>query len=180
MKKRSGFGWGEFILGIIFIILGVYTIVNPSIALTTAVVAYGIVAVASGIVDIWLFIRLERRGGFAPGVMLVMGILDIIAGIILLFNVNIGVLAFSIAIPIWFIAHCIARLVNISAFRPLCSSGQYALVIILNILGIILGVMMFLNPITSMFSVGYLASIYLFVMGISSIVGAFSDVGAAK
>ena len=44
MRGRSGFGWLELVIGILLILLGVFTLVNPSLALTGLVVVFGIVA----------------------------------------------------------------------------------------------------------------------------------------
>ena len=54
MRRRSGFGWMEFIEGLLLLALGVYTLVQPDRALTGLIVMYGIVAVTMGIADILL------------------------------------------------------------------------------------------------------------------------------
>ena len=57
MKRRSGFGWLELIIGILLILLGVFTLIRPGAALTGLVVVYGIVALIMGIADIVLYVR---------------------------------------------------------------------------------------------------------------------------
>lgn len=52
MRKRTGFGWMELILGIILTILGIFTMIRPESMLNSIVICYGIVAAVSGIADI--------------------------------------------------------------------------------------------------------------------------------
>lgn len=102
MKNRSALGWGELIIGIILIILGVFTFARPSSALTGIVFVYGILAVITGIADIVFYVKMEQHTGFGPAVSLVTGILSIIAGILLLFNPGAGKWAMVVLFPLWF------------------------------------------------------------------------------
>ena len=56
MKKRSAFGWGELILGIVLIILGIFTFARPYSALAGIVFVYGFLALITGIGDIVFYI----------------------------------------------------------------------------------------------------------------------------
>lgn len=99
MKKRSAFGWVELIFGIILIVLGVFTFARPSSALTGVVFIYGLLAVITGIADVIFYAKIEKRTGFGPAVALVTGILSIIVGILLLFNLGAGKWASVILFP---------------------------------------------------------------------------------
>ncbi len=85
MKKRSAFGWSELIIGIVLILLGIFTFMRPYKALTGIVFVYGILAVITGIADILFYVKVEQCTGFGPAVSLVTGILSLLAGILLLF-----------------------------------------------------------------------------------------------
>ena len=117
MKSRSSFGWLELIIGILLILLGVFTIVKPGIALTGLVVVYGIMALIMGIADIVLYVRVERYTGFGPMVSLISGILSVMTAIMLLVYPNAGKWVLSLLFPIWFIAHCISRLSQLNTIR---------------------------------------------------------------
>lgn len=177
MKKRSMFGWLEFILGILFIILGIYTFTNPTAALGGFVIVYGIVAIVTGIADIVFYVRLEKRTGFGPVTSLVGGIISILIGILLLFNVGAGIIAISILFPFWFIIHCIARLANLGAIKLLAGKAQFYLALFVNILGLVLGLLLLFNPFASSVALSYIIAVYLLVSGVSSIVIAFSRLG---
>lgn len=85
MKRTSSFAWGELIVGIALIVLGILTFVSPSRALTGIIFLYGILAILTGIVDIAFYVKMERHTGFGPVISLVTGILSILAGALLVF-----------------------------------------------------------------------------------------------
>ena len=60
MRRRSGFGWLELLIGIGLIALGILAFAKPDFALTGLVFAYGIAAVVMGIADIVLYIQVEH------------------------------------------------------------------------------------------------------------------------
>lgn len=177
MKQKSNFGWLELILGILLIAFGIFALANPTSALGGMVILYGILAIITGIADIALYVKLERRTGFGPVISLITGILSVLAGILILIYPGAGQWAIAILFPIWFIAHSISRLANAGFTRLVAGTAHYIFTLIINILGIILGVMLFFNPVASMLSVAYLVGIYLIIVGIGSIVRAFSKTG---
>ena len=108
MRRRSGFGWLDLLLGIGLICLGILALVQPDWALTTLVVAYGIAAVVMGVTDILLFIRVERYTGLGPILSLISGVLSVMTGLMLVVYPHAGVLMLTVLFPIWFIAHVIS------------------------------------------------------------------------
>lgn len=165
-------------LGILLIILGIYTFLNPNTALGAVVIIYGLVAIVTGITDIALYVSVERRTGFGSALSLVAGILSIIAGILIFINLAAGAWALTILFPIWFIAHCIARLCNLGVTRMVAGTAAYVVSIITAILGLLLGILLLFNPLASALSMVYIVGLYLVLLGIESIVIAFSKMGA--
>lgn len=170
MKNRTALGWGELILGILLIVLGIYTFVNPSSAMTGVTVLYGILAIVTGVIDIVFYAKLEQRTGFGPALSLVSGILSVIAGILIMCDLAIGEWVLIVLFPIWFIAHCISELTHLPFIRMTAGNGYYYFTLIANILGLILGFMMIFNPLISFLSASYMIGIYLLILGIDSLV----------
>ena len=177
MRKRSGFGWLELIIGIVLIGLGILTFVNPDLALTSMVFAYGIAAVVMGIADLILYIQVERYTGFGPILALISGILSVMSGITLVVYPSAGILVLTVLFPIWFIAHCISRLSHLNHIRLAAGNGMYYFTLAINIVGLLLGFMMLLNPLFTLTTIRFFASIYLILLGIDSIVMAISRIG---
>lgn len=170
MRNRTDYNWLEMLAGIIFILIGIYTFKNPGLTLTGFVVAYGILAVISGIADIAFYAHLERHIGFGPTASLVLGILNTLIGFFLISNSDFGVLAAGVIFPIWFIAHCLSKLLNADFVRIYFGHFQYWLTLIINILGVLLGFLLLMNPFASAVSMVYIAGTYLILLGIESII----------
>lgn len=176
-KRRSHFGWMELVVGILLAAFGIFTFFQPGSALTGAVVLYGILAMVTGIADIIFYVRLEKYTGFGPTVSLISGILSVMSGIMLLVYPKAGRWIFSLLFPIWFIAHCISRLSHLNTIRVTAGNFCYYFTLIVNIIGILLGFLMVLRPWVSILSAGLTISAYLVLLGIDSIVVAFSKIG---
>lgn len=177
MKRRSGFGWMELAIGIVLLVLGVLTFSWPELALTSLVFAYGIAAVVMGVADIILYIQVERYTGFGPMLALVSGILSVMSGVMLMVYPRTGVLVLTILFPIWFIAHCVSRLAHMNHIRLVAGNGIYYFTLATNIVGLALGLLMLLNPLFTLTTIRYFASVYLILLGIDSVVTAVSRMG---
>ena len=113
MRRHSGFGWLELVIGILLIALGILAFAKPDLALTSLVFAYGVAAAVMGVADIILFIQVERYTGFGPILSLISGVLSVMSGMMLLVYPGTGVLVLTVLFPIWFIAHCVSRLTHL-------------------------------------------------------------------
>ena len=177
MKRRSGFGWVELILGIALIALGVLAFAKPDLALTGMVFVYGIAAVVMGAADIVLFINVQRCTGFGPTLSLISGILSVMSGVMLVVYPRTGALVLTVLFPIWFIAHCISRLTHLGHIRFVAGDGIYWFSLVVNIIGLVLGFLMVMNPFFTIRTIRCFASAYLLLLGVDSIVMAFSRMG---
>lgn len=175
MRRRSGYGWFELIIGIMLVVLGIFTFIRPGSTLTGIVILYGLVAVITGISDLIFYVRTERYTGFGPAVSLISGIFSIMAGVMLLVYPGAGRWVMVLLLPIWFIAHCVSRLSHLNFIRMTAGEIYYWFALIVNIIGIILGIMMIARPMLSLFSAGFLIGTYLILLGVDNIM-----VGAGK
>lgn len=177
MRRRSGFGWLELAIGIVLMVLGIWTFADPKLAVTGMVFACGAAAVVMGVADIVLYVQVEHYTGFGPVVALVSGILSVMSGVMLLVYPRAGALVLTLLFPIWFIAHCVARLSHLGYVRLIAGAGVYAAALIINLIGLILGVLMFLSPLFTLTAIRYFAGVYLLLLGVDSILMALSRMG---
>lgn len=177
MRRRSGFGWLELVIGIILIGLGILAFVKPNLFLTGLVLAYGIAAVVMGVADLILFIEVERYTGFGPILSLVSGVLSVMAGLMLVAYPGTGTLVLTVLLPIWFIAHVISRLAQLGHIRFVCGDGIYYFSLIVNIIGLFLGILMVIHPWFTLATIRCFAGAYLLLLGIDSVVMAVSRMG---
>ena len=102
------------------------------------------------------------------------------AGIMLLAYPAAGTLALTLLFPIWFIAHCISRLAHLRHIRLMAGGGMYTFTLAINIIGLILGIMMVLQPLFTLATIWYFASFYLLLLGIDGILIAVSPLGNGR
>lgn len=178
MRRRSGFGWYELIEGILLMGLGIYSLFKPMQSLLGLVALYGAGAAATGIGDIVLYCRLEKHMGFGPTLYLVSGVVSLLVGIVLMLHPGARSWAVLLLFPLWFLCHCIGRISHISYARPLFSRGYYTLALIVNILGLVLGVLMLLSPRLSRLSFNLIMASILLLLGIDTLAEALSKLGA--
>lgn len=178
MRKRSGFGWLEFIIGVLLVVLGIYSFVRPNSALSIAVIVYGLVAVLTGISDIVFYVKMEQHTGFGPTISLISGIFSVMAGMMLIVYPNAGKWIMTLLFPIWFIAHCISQLSHLNIVRMTAGNFMYYFSLTINVLGLILGISMLIQPVAVIFTFGYIIGMYLILLGIDNIVMAFSRMGS--
>ncbi|MGI5894327.1 MAG: HdeD family acid-resistance protein [Candidatus Merdivicinus sp.] len=177
MNKRSNFGWLELITGIFMIALGILVFVVPNAIMTSMVIFFGIAAIIMGVTDIILFIRVERYTGFGPILSLITGIVSVMSGVALLIYPRLGAIILTILFPIWFIAHCISRLMQVHHIRLIAGDSMYVFTLIVNIIGIILGFMMLLSPLFTLSAIRCFAGCYLILLGVEGILIAVSRMG---
>lgn len=177
MRRRSGFGWLEFIEGLLLILLGIFTCVHPGSILEGFVILYGLLAVVTGIGDLVFYVKMEQHMGFGPSVSLIAGLLSVMAGFMLLVHPDSGKWIIALLVPIWFIAHCISRLSHLNIVRFVAGNAYYYFSLVINTAGLVLAVLMIVNPGFSVFSIGVLMGVYLLLLGIDCLITAFSDIG---
>lgn len=176
-RRNGSFGWSEFIIGVILLVIGILTFAQPEGALTGVIIAYGAVVILMGVDDILVYIRLARFTGFGSMLSLFSGIMSVMCGVMIIANPRVGKWALAVLLPVWFIAHCITGLTHTGFIRLIGNPFYYYFSLILNIIGLILGIMMLMNPILSFLTIRtttYMAALYMILFGVESIVGAFA------
>ena len=93
---------------------------------------------------------------------------------------NAGKWVLSLLFPIWFIAHCLSRLSHLNTIRFIAGNFVYWFTMIVNIIGLVLGVVMIFSPNISVAAVAYIVGAYLVLFGIDCIILAFSRIGEGK
>lgn len=177
MNKRSRFGWMELIEGILLLLLGIFSFIRPNGVLTGLVMLYGLAAIITGIADMVFYVKIDRHTGFGPTISLVTGILSVLSGFMFLIYPGAGKVVLTVLFPIWFTMHCISRLSHLNMIRLIAGKRCYYFTMIINIVGLVLGFMTFINPWFTFLSVSYLIGAYLVLSGIDSVITAFSGMG---
>lgn len=178
MRNHSRFGQAQLVIGIILVILGIFTFFRPQTLLRWVVIIYGIIAVITGISDIVFYVKTTRYTGFAPIISLITGLISTMAGFMLIIYPGAGTWVLILILPIWIIAHSISRLCHLDEIRAVSGSFNYYFTMILNILGIIFGIIMIFSPTINFLAVGIVLGTCLLVMGVDMISDAIRNIKA--
>lgn len=120
---------------------------------------------------------MERYTGLGPILSLISGILSVMSGVMLMLYPRAGVLVLTVLFPIWFIAHCVSRLMHVNHIRYVAGDGVFSFALVVNIVGLILGFLMLLSPHTALSTLRWFAGIYLVLLGVDGVVTAVSRMG---
>ncbi|MBV7390705.1 MULTISPECIES: HdeD family acid-resistance protein [Enterococcus] len=172
VANQRKFNWGEFLLGILFILTSLMVFKNPLSSLLAIVFLFAISAILEGIFQIGLRRRLARFTGQKATWLLVLGIIDVILGIFLLFNTTAGIIALPYVFAAWFIIDSLGELLMAGAVKEM-STGYYWFKIIINILGVVLGFMLLFNAAASALTISFLVGFYFMISGIDFLIAAF-------
>lgn len=172
MERENSFNWGSLLIGILFIIAALFVFQDPTVALVSIAWFIGIVAIIDGAYLIFFRSKIKSLVGYGSTALMVVGILDILFGILILFNIGGSMIALPVLFAIWFIADSVVGLITAGISKAV-SNGYYWFTIIINILGIIVGVMLLTNIAASALTLAYLVGFYLVWFGIIRIVDAF-------
>ncbi len=174
METKRGFDWGSLILGILFVITALFSFNDPVGNLVAIVVVFAVFSILKGVYELFMRRSLKELTGYKATMPIILGIIDILIGVFLLFNMKAGILALPFIFAIWFIIDSIFGLFGLDVARA-HSTGYYWFSLIINILGIIVGIMLLFHPLSSALTLSFLVGFYFMMFGISAIVYAFRN-----
>lgn len=169
MKHHMRYEIADILVGILMILLGIFTFIRPDGVMTGFIRLYAVIAIFTGICDIIFFVKSERYTGFLPLLALITGSLSVMCGIALLAFPDSGKWILSLLFPTWFLSHCLFRLVSLPALRNIIGKGRANVSLVINIIGLLFGILMLVRPAVSFLTVSTIIGIYLIVTGIDSI-----------
>lgn len=134
LREATWAWWLAALIGIVSIIAGIVVIAKPSNSLSTLAVIFGIFILVDGILE--LVASLSRRTQ-NRGLLAVIGVISVIAGVLLIRHPLGGVRAVALLIGLWLIAAGLVRFV--AAFEtPENRLWRIGVALILGIFGVVI------------------------------------------
>ena len=99
--------------------------------------------------------------------------IGIMIGIFFLWDNKVGAYMIAILVAIWFIVDSVIGIVFAWHLRFFETGWYFFFNLLLNILGLVVGVMLLFRPVIAVMSTVYLIAIYLMIFGINEIALAF-------
>lgn len=172
-QKNKNVNWANLVLGIIYIIVAIIAFKDPTVSLYSIAILLGISVILSGIGEITISRTINRYYvDDNYSLRMISGIVQIILGIVILVDINTTFIALPYIFAIWFIFTSVMGIILSSPLR-LIANGVWTTLLILNILGIILGVMMISNPLSGYVTIVMLVGLYFLILGIRTIIHSF-------
>lgn len=172
-RKSFGFDWGQFITGILFLIAAFVVMRYPLATLKTVTFIFAVVAIIRGVAILAGYSTLRQLTGKLAWVSLLMGIFDLVIGVIFLVNSNFGVATITMMFAIWFLVDSVGSLFNVGHLR-IAGTGWFVLYLVLDILAVIVSLMLFMQPVVAVITLVTLLSMFFVLFGIECIVLAFA------
>ena len=172
-RKSFGFDWGQFITGILFLIAAFVVMRYPLATLKTVTFIFAVVAIIRGIAILAGYSTLRQLTGKLAWVSLLMGIFDLVIGVIFLVNSNFGVATITMMFAIWLLVDSVCSLFNVGHLR-IAGTGWFVLYLVLDILAVIVSLMLFMQPVVAAITLVTLLSMFFVLFGIECIILAFA------
>jgi uncharacterized membrane protein HdeD (DUF308 family) len=126
--------WLALLIGVVSVVAGVIVIAKPSNSLATLAVIFGIFILVDGIVELVAVLSAQTQN---RGLLAVIGVISVIAGVLLIRHPLGGVRAVALLIGIWLIAAGLVRFV--AAFEaPEHRLWRIGVSLVLTIFGVII------------------------------------------
>ncbi|KGF27348.1 MULTISPECIES: DUF308 domain-containing protein [Staphylococcus] len=157
--------WSSLIMGTLLLIVAVIIFSYPVKNFYTLTWLIGLLILINGVIQL-LFRRAARAiAGSGSGLIVVIGIIDIIFGLLVIFNVGASSTLFIFMFAAWFIVSSVIGLMTISK-----QSRLKGLSIIVNVLGLLLGIILLFNPMMGMILVSTMIAITFAILGVTYVI----------
>ncbi|SCT39041.1 HdeD family acid-resistance protein [Staphylococcus caeli] len=173
MQQSSGIKWPSLIIGVIFLIIGVFIVSFPEENLFAITWLIGLLFIINGFIEIFVRRVMKQASQSGSNMLLILGIINIIIGGFILFNVVTSTTFIIYLFAIWFIIHAIFSIFTVT---PAEKSNKlfHTLSILLNIVEIIFGIILLFNPLMAAIIIAVFMSIVFFIIGITYLIDALS------
>lgn len=170
--ETKKFNLEMLILGILSVWISLTAFRNPMESLASIVIIVSITLIVKGLVILFASYEKNNIFGMSKVRTLVLSALYLVMGFGLGLHIWQGILVLPYVFAIWFIVTSVMYLIGAKYYSKQ-SKPLYFFYIVVNILGIFVGVSLLLNPLSSVLTINFLFGFYFFVLGIEEIVLAF-------
>lgn len=170
MQSRGAYIALSVITGLLMIILGGLFIAEPGLSLASIILLLGIFVIVYGVALLvaGLMGRTESRGWSVA-----VGVLAVIFGIVVFAWPGATSLAILYVFAAWALISGIADIAH--AFAGGLSGGRRVWLVVIGLLGIAIGIVFFVHPVSGIIALLWLAGIYLIVLGVLRIIAGFMN-----
>lgn len=170
--SKHKFDWFGFIIGLFSIYVGYLVMTHPLASIKTIAIFLGIFAILRGVYQLWFGSQLNKYLGTGSGFAIFSAIINILVGILLIANLNVGQLVVIYMFAIWFLIDSIFQLFT-ARFYSFFGRGYYWLVVILACFSLLFAIILLFNPVLAGGFIVFMLAFFFIATGISEIFEAF-------
>jgi len=165
VDRRLRHWWVFLLRGLLFVVTGIYMISSPASSYAALGFFFGLVIFLTGVGELLHAVRHKQTDNRSWHLML--GIIDILLGIILMGHVSASITILRIMVGVWFLF----RGVSLFSFSRI--TGRSWLLILGGILTFIFGLLVLFNPVFGAMTIILWTAIAFIITGLFNIVLAF-------
>ena len=163
--------WSSLIIGIIFLAIAVIVFSFPVKNFAAITWAIGVMSIITGFLEI-VYRRVNKALlGISHNVTIAMGVMNIIFGLIVIFNAQLTSILFVYCFAFWFIFNGVMSIV-IASPREHTNRGLRIFSIVLNIFGVLFGVLLLFNPLIGVLLISVTIALTFVMFGIFNVIDA--------
>ena len=173
MQRSSVIKWSSLIIGVIFLVIGVFIVSFPEENLFAITWLIGLLFIINGFIEIFIRRIMKKATQRGSKLLIILGIINIIIGLLILFNVVTSTTFIIYLFAIWFIINAIF---NIFTVTPAEKSNKafHTFSILLNVIEIVFGIILLFNPLIAAVIIAIFMCIVFFIIGITYIIDALN------
>jgi uncharacterized membrane protein HdeD (DUF308 family) len=164
----QAYWWSLVIRAIVALLFGIAALLSPLFVGLFLIYLFGAYALLDGILAVIVSLQ-DRQASSRWWVLLLGGIAGIILGLFAFFQPAVTAVAFFWIIAAWLVITGVFEI--ISAFTPGAPGIEWLLVVV-GVLSILVGIVFFLHPTTSILTIVWLLGVFALIYGIIQIVRA--------
>jgi uncharacterized membrane protein HdeD (DUF308 family) len=172
LLDQVGKNWWVFVLrGVLAVLFGVFTFINPAVSLASLILVYGAYALIDGVTSAIGAFANRRQGSGFPWSVLLIGLIGIATGVVTFMYPGLTALVLLYFIAAWFIVRGIFEIVLAIQLRKEIE-GEFWLGLA-GLLSVLFGVLLFARPGVGALAVLWMIGIFAILMGIMFILLGF-------
>lgn len=172
LLDQVGKNWWVFVLrGVLAVLFGVFTFINPAVSLASLILVYGAYALIDGVTAAIGAFTNRRQGSGFPWSVLLIGLIGIATGVVTFMYPGLTALVLLYFIAAWFIVRGIFEIVLAIQLRKEIE-GEFWLGLA-GLLSVLFGVLLFARPGVGALAVLWMIGIFAILMGIMFILLGF-------
>lgn len=172
LLDQVGKNWWVFVLrGVLAVLFGVFTFINPAVSLASLILVYGAYALIDGVTSAIGAFTNRRQGSGFPWSVLLIGLIGIATGVVTFMYPGLTALVLLYFIAAWFIVRGIFEIVLAIQLRKEIE-GEFWLGLA-GLLSVLFGVLLFARPGVGALAVLWMIGIFAILMGIMFILLGF-------